>query len=77
MDIDGNEIGTIQHHPTMVPGSGYGGMGMHQQVPGLKFCCVLYFLLTIYVVIILLWLNLCFLLTRPVTVGQYVSSAAG
>nr|XP_029718691.1 mothers against decapentaplegic homolog 4-like isoform X3 [Aedes albopictus] len=33
MDIDGNEIGTIQHHPAMVPGGGYGGMGMHQQVP--------------------------------------------
>lgn len=26
MDIDGNEIGTIQHHP-------YGAMGMHQPVP--------------------------------------------
>lgn len=35
MDIDGNEIGTIQHHPAMVPGGGYGGMGMHQQVPGM------------------------------------------
>lgn len=32
MDIDGNEIGTIQHHPSM---GGYGGMAMHQQVPGL------------------------------------------
>lgn len=30
MDIDGNEIGTIQHHPSM---GGYGGMAMHQQVP--------------------------------------------
>ncbi|XP_058821821.1 mothers against decapentaplegic homolog 4 isoform X2 [Topomyia yanbarensis] len=33
MDIDGNEIGTIQHHPSMVPGSGYGAMGLHQSVP--------------------------------------------
>ncbi|XP_055636814.1 mothers against decapentaplegic homolog 4 isoform X2 [Toxorhynchites rutilus septentrionalis] len=33
MDIDGSEIGTIQHHPSLVPGSAYGGMGMHQQVP--------------------------------------------
>ncbi|XP_058446509.1 mothers against decapentaplegic homolog 4 isoform X4 [Malaya genurostris] len=34
MDIDGNEIGTIQHHPSMVPGSGYSSMGLHQPVPG-------------------------------------------
>ncbi|XP_058446508.1 mothers against decapentaplegic homolog 4 isoform X3 [Malaya genurostris] len=33
MDIDGNEIGTIQHHPSMVPGSGYSSMGLHQPVP--------------------------------------------
>ncbi|XP_053692961.1 mothers against decapentaplegic homolog 4 isoform X3 [Sabethes cyaneus] len=32
MDIDGNEIGTIQHHPSLVPGSGY-AIGLHQPVP--------------------------------------------
>ncbi|XP_035794916.1 mothers against decapentaplegic homolog 4-like isoform X2 [Anopheles albimanus] len=32
MDIDGNEIGTIQHHPSLVAGGAYGGMGMHPQV---------------------------------------------
>ncbi|XP_058129703.1 mothers against decapentaplegic homolog 4 isoform X1 [Anopheles ziemanni] len=33
MDIDGNEIGTIQHHPSMVAGAAYGSMSMHPQVP--------------------------------------------
>ncbi|XP_035902368.1 mothers against decapentaplegic homolog 4 isoform X1 [Anopheles stephensi] len=33
MDIDGNEIGTIQHHPSMVAGGAYGTMSMHPQVP--------------------------------------------
>lgn len=32
MDIDGTEIGTIQHHPSLVAGTGYATMGMHQQV---------------------------------------------
>ena len=34
MDIDGNEIGTIQHHPSMVASGAYGTMSMHPQVPG-------------------------------------------
>uniref|UniRef100_A0A182J3K4 Mothers against decapentaplegic homolog n=1 Tax=Anopheles atroparvus TaxID=41427 RepID=A0A182J3K4_ANOAO len=33
MDIDGNELGTIQHHPSMVAGAAYGSMSMHPQVP--------------------------------------------
>ncbi|XP_049284020.1 mothers against decapentaplegic homolog 4 isoform X2 [Anopheles funestus] len=33
MDIDGNEIGTIQHHPSMVAGGAYSTMSMHPQVP--------------------------------------------
>uniref|UniRef100_A0A8W7PUK9 Mothers against decapentaplegic homolog n=1 Tax=Anopheles coluzzii TaxID=1518534 RepID=A0A8W7PUK9_ANOCL len=33
MDIDGNEIGTIQHHPSMVASGAYGTMSMHPQVP--------------------------------------------
>ncbi|XP_052902627.1 mothers against decapentaplegic homolog 4 [Anopheles moucheti] len=32
MDIDGNEIGTIQHHPSMVAGGAYSTMSMHPQV---------------------------------------------
>ncbi|XP_053679942.1 mothers against decapentaplegic homolog 4 [Anopheles nili] len=32
MDIDGNEIGTIQHHPSMVAAGAYGAMSMHPQV---------------------------------------------
>uniref|UniRef100_A0A182MSX2 Mothers against decapentaplegic homolog n=1 Tax=Anopheles culicifacies TaxID=139723 RepID=A0A182MSX2_9DIPT len=32
MDIDGNEIGTIQHHPSMVASGAYSTMSMHPQV---------------------------------------------
>ena len=33
LEMDGNEIGTIQHHPIHIPGMGYTGMAMHTQ-PG-------------------------------------------
>ncbi|CRK99354.1 CLUMA_CG012662, isoform A [Clunio marinus] len=33
LEMDGNEIGTIQHHPIHIPGMGYTAMAMHQQ-PG-------------------------------------------
>lgn len=33
LEMDGNEIGTIQHHPIHIPGIGYTAMSMHQQ-PG-------------------------------------------
>lgn len=47
MDIDGNEIGTIQHHPSIMSGAGYGAMGMHQQVPGLYLTAVFYCLFSL------------------------------
>lgn len=31
LEMDGNEIGTIQHHPIHIPGIGYTAMSMHQQ----------------------------------------------
>lgn len=31
LEIDGNEIGTIQHHPIHISGMGYTSMTMHQQ----------------------------------------------
>jgi mothers against decapentaplegic homolog 4 len=33
LEMDGNEIGTIQHHPIHIPGMGYTAMAMHQN-PG-------------------------------------------
>lgn len=31
LEMDGNEIGTIQHHPIHIAGMGYAAMAMHQQ----------------------------------------------
>jgi hypothetical protein len=33
LEMEGNEIGTIQHHPIHIPGMGYTAMAMHQN-PG-------------------------------------------
>jgi hypothetical protein len=33
LEMDGNEIGTIQHHPIHIGGMGYPAMAIHQQ-PG-------------------------------------------
>ena len=44
LELDGNEIGTIQHHPIHMPGMGYSSMSaMHQQPGSGKTVFTIYF----------------------------------
>ena len=60
LELDGNEIGTIQHHPIHMPGMGYSSMSaMHQQPPGTgKPMITIYFRNLYHIVCSLFFINL-------------------